>query len=55
MVNTNRKTCERKVIEAVADNDIILKFNEKNIKEGLDHKNFPEIIDHSDHRRQICQ
>ena len=53
MVNISRKTYERNGIESVVDNDGILWLKEKNIGEGLDHKNFREIKTkyHSDHKR----
>ena len=53
MVDISRKTYERNDIETIVDNDGILWLNEKHIEEGLDHKNFREIIRkyHSDHRK----
>ena len=38
MVNISREMSERNAIEAIVDNDGILRLNEKHIEEGLDHK-----------------
>ena len=52
MVDINRKIYERNDIETIADNDGILRLNEKHTEE-LDHKNLREITTkyHSDHRK----
>ena len=54
MFDTSRKTYESNSIETIVDNDGILQLNEKDIEEGLDHKNLREITVkyHSDHRKQ---
>ena len=53
MVDISRKAYERNDIEKIVDNDGILWLNEKNIEEGLDHKNLREITTryHSDNRK----
>ena len=53
MVNISREMSERNAIEAIVDNDGILRLNEKHIEEGLDHKHLWEIAikHHSDHRK----
>ena len=43
MVDISRKTYERNAIEAIADNDGILRLNENYIEEWLVHKNFGEV------------
>ena len=45
---------ERNGIEAIVDNDGILRLNENHIEEGLGHKKLREISinDQSDHRKQ---
>ena len=47
------KTCEKNGVETIVDSDGILWLNEKNIEQGLDHKNLRDITIkyHSDHRR----
>ena len=50
---TCEKTCEKNGVETIVDSDGILWLNEKNIEQGLDHKNLRDITIkyHSDHRR----
>ena len=43
MSHLNRDAYERNGIETIVDNDGILSLNEKNVEEGLDHKNLQEI------------
>ena len=53
MFDISRKAYERNGIETVADNDGILRLNEKHVQEGLNHKNLLEIKIkyHSNHRK----
>ena len=44
MVDISRETYGRSGIETTVNNDGILWLNEKDIEEGLDHKNLQEII-----------
>ena len=57
MVDISRKTYERNHIETMVDNNGILWLNEKDIEEGLDHKNLGEITlkYHSDKRKNKCE
>ena len=60
MVNISRKTYERNGRETVVDNDGIFWVNEKDIEEGLDHKNLREITinyhpSHRKHRYELVE
>ena len=52
-VDMRRKTYETNGIETIADNDGILRLNEKHVEKGLDHKNLQQIIIkyHSDRKK----
>ena len=60
MVDISRKTYEKNGIETIVDNDGLLWLNEKNIEEGLDHKNLREITtkynsNHRKHRYELIE
>ena len=60
MVDIRRKTYERNGRETIIDNDVILWLNEKHMEQGLDHKNFLEIItkynlNHKKHRYELVE
>ena len=56
MADIGRKTYKRNGMERIIDSDGILRLNEKQIEEELDHKNLREIPIkyHSDQRRPKC-
>ena len=53
MVDISRKKYEKNCVETLVDNDGTWWLNEKEIEEGLDHKNLRNITaNHSDHRKR---
>ena len=55
MVDIIRKTYERNGIETIIHNDGITWLNENHVEEGLELKNFPEILIkyYSNHRYEL--